>query len=179
VNPNVYPGFPNPEHWTRGCWGTSGFLKEVLRAVNIPVDYVGVPNPACSHATPHFLSEGLYLSHGDDPYISYWREGNTSVVPPMEDFLIDQTTYSSWFEGDPNQACNNIGRRPIELMVDWLPDLLVQHYCDDVANNKTHASGSVYQVFQKWYTVQELEAENLWSRLSQRACDLNLWCCGM
>ena len=64
-------------------------------------------------------------------------------------------------------------------MVDWLPDPLVQMYCDDVGNNATHASGSVYQVFAKWYTVQDLEAQTLWSRLSQQATVLGLWCGGM
>ncbi len=179
VNPNAYSGFPDPRHWTRGCWGTSDFLKNVLRVVNIPVWNESVPNNACPHATPHFLSEGMYLSHGDDPYISYWREGNTSVVPPMEDFLIDQATYSLWFEGDPNEACNNIGRQPYELMIDWLPDQLVEMYCDDVANSATHATGSVFQAFQNWYTVQDLEAKTLWQRLSQQATVLGLWCGGM
>ena len=111
IDPDAYPGFPNAEHWTKGCWGTSGFFKELLRAVNIPVRYEGVPFPACPHATPLFLPGNRYLSHGDDLYTAFWREGATTVVPPMEDFLIDQPTYTAWFGGTQNDACNNVGRR--------------------------------------------------------------------
>ncbi len=172
-DPNVYPG---PRHWTVGCSGTMGFLQEVLRAVNIPEDNTYVSNPACPHATPYFPSEDRYLSHGDDPYVVYWREGYTSVVPPMEDFLIDQATYTAWFEGDPDEVCNNIGRRPIDLMIGLPPDILVQQYCQDEAQNLTHAQGTVYAVFQNWYTVGELEVLGLWTNLAQQA--INLGFCG-
>lgn len=62
---------PNPifsygRHWAMGCWGTIGFLKDVLRAVNIPVEIRRV----CSHATAFFPTEGLFLDHGDNPYSS-------------------------------------------------------------------------------------------------------------
>jgi hypothetical protein len=37
----------------------------------------------------------------------------------------------------------------------------------------------VYAAFDSYYTLQELEAADLWNRLSQRAADLGLWCGGM
>jgi hypothetical protein len=53
-----------PHHWTLGCHGTAQFMKDVLRAINIPVRIPAL----CRHATVEFSSEGLYLDHGDDPY---------------------------------------------------------------------------------------------------------------
>lgn len=49
-------------HRTAGCRGTCGFLRSVLRVVNIPVEQVHV----CGHALPHFITENRYLSHGYD-----------------------------------------------------------------------------------------------------------------
>ncbi|MBW2305978.1 MAG: hypothetical protein JRG73_03500 [Deltaproteobacteria bacterium] len=179
TDPALANAFPDPEHWTRGCWGTSGFIKQLLRTVNIPVVMKSVPNNACPHATPYFITEGLYLSHGDDPYDLY-QEGTTSVAPPMIEFLIDQTTYTNWFEGDPGEACDNIARRPVELAVWWLPDRIVYKYCNDIYYNLDHASGSVYQnYYSRYYTVEELEATDLWGRLSQQATALGYWCGGM
>ena len=59
-------------HHTAGCWGTTAFLRAVLRVVNIPVQNA----PAGGHALPYFMTEGRYLSHGDDPY-----DGNTRSSP--------------------------------------------------------------------------------------------------
>jgi hypothetical protein len=172
LDPAVSPGFPNSEHWTMGCGGTTGFLKEVLRAVNIPVMYETVPNPACGHSQPYFSSEGYYLSHGDDPYISFFK--NSTVLPQPGEILIDQATYLNWFTGSDEYVCSNIGRRPMELVVQLLPDLLVTYYCWDVAANAPHDSGHVYDVLKYYYTVQELEAVDLWGRLSHRASELGL-----
>ena len=53
-------------------------LRSVLRAVNIPVKR----EDGCGHAIPHFLAEGEFLSHGDDPYNRYMKESTSQV--PME-----------------------------------------------------------------------------------------------
>ena len=53
-------------YFTAGCGGTTWFFIHVLRAANIPVEDVDMPDSG--HATPGFPSESLYLSHGDDPY---------------------------------------------------------------------------------------------------------------
>ena len=39
---STYPGATTFEHWTAGCHGTTGFLRNVLRAVNIPVQILRV-----------------------------------------------------------------------------------------------------------------------------------------
>lgn len=166
-----YPFFPEPKHWTGGCAGTSAFMKELLRAVNVPVAIEGV----CGHATPYFISEGKYLSHGDDPYGGF-REGSTTLVPPLEEFLIDQATFTAWFEGSPEAACDNVSRRPSELMVQYPPDWLVQEYCDDVAAGSDHASGDVYSHMHYHFSVAELEAAGLWDNLALRATALGYSC---
>lgn len=178
ANPAGYAFSLGFGHWTKGCWGTMGFLKSVLLAVNIPVQSKAIPLLECNHATPYFPSEGLYLSHGDDPY-GYFYEGTTTVVPALGDILIDQNTYTTWFTGTPDYVCHNVGRRSAELALDLLPDHLAERYCLDVADNNDHANSRVYTAFAYYYTLQELEAANLWSRLSQRATDLGLWCGGM
>jgi len=174
LNPQAVPGYPDPLHWTKGCGGTSGFIKEVLRSVNIPVTVVTI-NQACPHATPYFPSEGRYLSHGDDPYTSYWKaDAPNTLNPPMEEFLLDQATFTSWFGGSEQAACNNIGRGPYKVMIDYPPDPLVQQYCNDENQQLSHAAGSVYNqnYFYLWYTVQELETAGFWTNLAQRAAVL-------
>jgi len=178
ATPEDYPQIAEFGHWTAGCWGTMGFLKNVLLAVNVPVERKAIPVGKCNHATPYFPSEGLYLSHGDDPY-SYFREGTTTVVPALGDVLIDQDTYTNWFTGDPNYVCSNIGRRPAELALALLPDRLAWDYCTDIKEKSDHANGYVYKAFKGYYTLQELEAADLWGRLSQRAAELGYWCGGM
>jgi hypothetical protein len=125
-----------------------------------------------------FPSEGLYLSHGDDPY-SFFREGFTTVFPVPGDILIDHATCPSWFTGSPSHVCGNIGRRLAELALDLLPEYLADYYCWDIYLNKSHADGKVYNEFKGYFSLQELENADLWGRLSQRALDLGLWCGGM
>jgi len=162
------------QHWTAGCSGTTYFLQEVLRSVNIPVDYLG--DPCYGHAQPYFPSEGLYLSHGDDLYYDNY----TDSVPPAEELLIDQATYLNWFTSVDCDTClNNVGRRGKELVLKYLPDPFVKNvYCNyDVILNKTHENSQVYGFFKNLYTLQELEAADLWGWLCQRATELGACNC--
>ena len=91
-------------HWTAGCHGTTGFLRNVLRAANIPVQIVR----ACGHSQPYFITEGLYMDHGDDPYDPVFK---ASGLDPLM-LLIDQSQYETWFGTDPNNhsnGCQNVG----------------------------------------------------------------------
>ena len=178
AEPTSQPNYSKFGHWTRGCWGTMGFLKNVLMSVNIPVIPKAVLDPACTHATPYFPSDDKYMSHGDDPY-TFFGEGNVTVVPPIGAFLIDEATYTQWFTGATEYVCSNISRRPAELALALLPDPLAVKYCNDVQDNLDHASGSVYKAFSSYYTLAELEAADLWNRLSQRATELGLPCGGL
>jgi hypothetical protein len=64
IEGTVRTGESSPRHWTMGCHGTSQFIKDVLRAINIPVR---VPF-MCDHAQIAFPSEGVFVDHGDNPY---------------------------------------------------------------------------------------------------------------
>ena len=64
----------------------------MLRAVNIPVQPVWV----CGHELAHFMTENLYLDHGDDPYNANVKNSNS----PILSLLIDEATYTAWFTSD-------------------------------------------------------------------------------
>jgi hypothetical protein len=87
------------EHWTAGCHGTTGFIRNVLRAANIPVQIVRI----CDHGLTYFITEGLYLDHGDNPYNTTFKDSGL----PASDLLIDEATYTSWFGNNMENHDNN------------------------------------------------------------------------
>jgi hypothetical protein len=89
------------QHWTMGCHGSVGFLAATLRALNIPVQPVWVGG----HELACFLTERLYLDHGDDPYNQVVK-GSAS---PILNVLIDEATYQSRFTPDLTVNLNNPG----------------------------------------------------------------------
>jgi len=157
------PNFARVLHRTAGCWGTTAFLRAVLRVVNIPVKL----DQHQGHALPNFTTEGLYLSHGDDPYN---RLSKATPPFPARELLIDQATRDSWFgNGVPAaQQSANVGRRTRELGVQYLSNELLRNQCKDVAAGKGHADGDVFASLSSTFTVAELEAQNLWGRLDAK-----------
>ncbi|GAB3321218.1 hypothetical protein GCM10027299_15380 [Larkinella ripae] len=155
-------------HRTAGCWGTTGFLRALLRVVNIPVKLVST----AGHAQPWFMADGHYLSHGDDPYSRLVKQGNPPV--PAGQLLISQTLFDQWFGSavSDQQKDNNIGRRPVELALLYLPTYLLKTYCNDKAAGKSHAGGAVFELFSRYYTVAELEALTLWTRMDTQIAQL-------
>jgi hypothetical protein len=161
------PSSAGIRHRTAGCWGTTSYLRAILRVVNIPVkheDHVG-------HAMPYFLSEGLYLSHGDDPYN---RLSKATPPFPAGELLIDQATRDAWFGGgvSNNQQTQNIGRRTRELAIRYLSDELLRNHCADLAANKSHADSDVFNSLKGNYTVAELEGQGLWGRIEAKITSL-------
>jgi hypothetical protein len=108
------PGY-GAMHWTAGCHGSVGFLHEVLRSLNVPVQPVWISG----HELAYFTSEKLYLDHGDDPYNAVVR---SHPATPILQVLIDEATYQAWFTTDLtanvkdpasplwNTALANVGR---------------------------------------------------------------------
>lgn len=139
-------------HWTAGCHGTNMLLQSFLRAANIPVEYV---HP--HHATPHFPSEGKWLTHGDDPY-----NGMADADYPAELMLIDDATYDEWFTFDRGNGWDNVGRRIRELAAIYLPASLQTDRCDDFAAGEDKASGSVFGYLSGAYSLAELDAMGFW-----------------
>ena len=97
------------QHWTAGCHGSVGFLNAVLRVVNIPVQPVWV----CGHELAYFMTENMYMDHGDDPYNLNVKNSSQRI----SNVLIDEATYKSRFSNDltvnitdpQSPACPNVG----------------------------------------------------------------------
>jgi hypothetical protein len=86
-----YPSY-GTMHWTEGCHGSVGFISAALRVLNLPVQ----PLWACGHELAYFVSEDLYLDHGDDPYNGVVRGSTASSLL----LLIDAATYQTRFGAD-------------------------------------------------------------------------------
>jgi hypothetical protein len=157
-------------HRTGGCLGTGGFLRIVLRTVNVPAEVV-VPCPG--HGVVHFASEGLYLSHADDLYHSIMH--STPEIS-VDELFIDRTRFNQWFGGADGHlsitVCKNIGRRVRELTIERLPAEIVASHCRDRVQGKSPAESSVYQPFRFNYSVQDLQKLELWERLEEKVKSL-------
>lgn len=161
--------YPNRgvEHYTAGCWGTSAFLSLVLRTVNIPVKH----EIYASHAHPLFISERAFLSHGDDPYNVHMK---TAPWIPMSELPISDTRHEIWFGSNLSfeEQLKNTGRRVVELVLEYLSGKLVRQHCQDVVSEVPRNESQVFDYFKRFYTLEELEALNLWDRLDVKAIEL-------
>ncbi len=154
--PGVYHGFAS---WTNGCGSAVDFHSAILRALNIPVKM----ELHGGHGLYNFTSEGLYMSHGDDPYDS--RAGTPDEVP-VDELLLDEATYLSWF---PNSwDGTNVGRQPVEIGVVYLPAAVMSQRCDDVYAGKSNADGVVLTWFESFYDEAALDAMDFWNSLDAK-----------
>ena len=149
------------QHYAPGCHGTYGFLRTLLKVVNIPVYECLYHNDGrCIHASPYFPVDEVVLSHGDDPYNSLCRYEDY----PGTELLVDASTFDQWSQegyGHP------VGRRVRELAITYLPILLLKWYCNDVEAGLSHEEGSVLENLMNW-TVPDLEAHTLWTRMDEK-----------
>ncbi len=175
ISGTTNPAIPEPRrcHFTAGCWGTSGFLRSLLQTINIPVRVLSFEITGALHSRPRiYLGNGGvgYLSHGDDPYDMFAY----STPPfPAGELLFGQESYDEWFGPDvpDNVRIKNFRRHMCDLALQYLPNSLLRMYCNDKLNpsHPDHASGCVFnQVFKDFYTLQELEAADLWGRMEMR-----------
>lgn len=162
------------EHRTAGCWGTSGFLRCVLRTINIPATLAERPSTASHrHALPHFPSVDRFLSHGDDPYNRNVR----SALPNYsgELLLITGARFNEWFSDavSETQQRKNIGRRLDELTLEHLPLELLRNHCEDLNESRVHASSRVFETLRNLdISVTDLENAGLWDRIERKIADL-------
>ena len=156
------------EHYTAGCFGTTGLLRTVLRTINIPV----LLEERCGHAMPHFVydkTHEFYLSHGDDPYNSLYKH-STSKFIPLE-LVIDHNKFDEWFNKNLSDEtiCNNIGRHALELAVEYIPNGILKIYCDDISNGRTPEEGRIYnEIFRDHLSQSELKLFGFWERLKNK-----------
>jgi hypothetical protein len=151
--------------WTAGCWGTVGLLRAALRAVSIPAALIEM----CGHAQANFVSEAIYLCHGDDPYCAFCEP-----PVPVGEIPINQADYDAWFGAAvaASEKKNNISRRSDELAIAYLPNYLLGLYCQDKQAGLSHAAGQVYANLSPCYTLAQLDALNLWSRMDAKLASI-------
>ena len=148
---------------TRCSTGTTGFLRALLRTVNIPVKLV----TNAGHAPPWFMADARFHSHGDDPYNALTR-----CTPPYPAglLLIDQVKVDAWFganvPAEDKDDC--IGRRTRELALVHLPSYILHKHCEDIAANRGQAESEVFEVFSRNYTVAQLDARDLWGKMDDK-----------
>lgn len=151
----VRPPQTATRHWTAGCHGTAGFLRHVLRTVNIPA----TKESYCGHAIPHFLNDETFLSHGDDLYDA--RMKWTPEIP-MREILLSDERLSGFFDN-----CDNVGRGVREALMRLPPDEILQRRCRDIESGAARDDSEVLETFSGRMTVAELEAERFWERLDE------------
>lgn len=160
------------KHYTAGCHGTVGFLRAVLRTINIPAAY----RKAHLHGVPHFTSIDRYMSHGDDPY---GRLSKSTDPFPAEALLIDHTTFQKWFgPGVPDsEAENNVGRKVAELAVEHLPDWLLWLHCKDGKAKRPPEKSLVFlrktdnrsgAWLSRYFSMDQLKQKRLWERMDRK-----------
>ena len=158
------PRFPDtrPRSWTAGCTGTTRFLRSVLRVLNIPVREIVRPETG-GHAIPYFASEGLYLSHGDDPYSQDFVTGGFTG----RDLFLTTDDWMRWFP--PGSLGENVGRRTVDLNLHRPSGYVVSLHCQDLWRGLSRAEGDVLRYAGHFYTLAELEAAGFYARLDALA----------
>ncbi|MBL1411436.1 Ig-like domain-containing protein [Sphingobacterium faecale] len=149
-------------HYTAGCHGTVDFIKLVLRSSNIPVESFRSYD---SHRQAYFSTEGLYMSHGDDPYnLHTW----VTPVVSLRETLIDQPTYDRWFNGSSKES---VARGTVEFAVKHLSNILVNLRASEPAGTPP-AQSKVLKEMSSFFTLEELLEMDLWTRLDARISSL-------
>jgi hypothetical protein len=162
-------------HYTGGCTTTSWIFSWLLRAINIPAVHVPEQARTCGHSVTGFLSEGLFLDHGDVPYN---RAVDQSVIPGHW-LLIDAATFNKWF---PSPAvvgvnCESLDRRAYQLAPFYPGNGVMQAYCEDVKAGRDHASGDVAKLLKREWSLQQLEAMKLWDTLQSKVATTDAAAC--
>jgi hypothetical protein len=169
-------------HWTWGCAGTCPFFRSVLRALNIPANFLqgwgnGIEPHLDGHTVPVFPTIGKALSHGDDvlnftfSFVDQFTPPPSAVSPSR--LLLPWDTFVDWFYTNPD---SNVGRqRDVEIPLDVLPNPILDLYCDDLALGVSQAQSAVRAYFGAHYSLGELQNLQLWQRLAAKAALLD-WC---
>ncbi len=152
-------------HFTAGCHGTMGFLRAVLRTVNIPVE----ARKYGSHRQVYFPTEELYMAHGDDPYDRSLKE----LLCPWEEILMNEQKYSELFIHPGHHYPVDERKRRMQvhlqdLLIKYIPPQMLRDRCSDRQNNTEKPKSLVYKEFKESYTVGELEQKELWSSLDKK-----------
>jgi hypothetical protein len=62
-----------------------------------------------------------------------------------------------------------VGRRALELAVEYIPNEILKIYCDDISKGKTHEEGRMYnEIFREHIPLIDLNAFGFWDRLESK-----------
>lgn len=164
-DPQAEKSFPGVYHWTAGCRGSTEFFRSILRNVNIPVQ---VYQEECEgHFMPIFWTIQMALDHGDNPYSETWV-----TTPPIsaKNILIPISTFQQWFS---NGHCA-VSRQLAEIAVKYISDILVDIHCEDLKDGLSQAQGKIFAYLSNFFTMQELNQKQFWSRLNEKAVQLGV-----
>lgn len=170
------PGVPtNLTQWTLGCRGTTGLFKSLLRTINIPVEEFSNFNPSVSepknalyhsgHAVPHFISEHLWLSHGDDPYVG---SGYQDILPfPLQSMEIGDSQFFEWFPNNgPSSNTLPIGRQADEVWLGYGDQPMLVDRLKDLQNSSPPSDANFCKYIDglpgppnNYYSCEEAEAD--------------------
>ena len=158
--------------WARGCSGVCDFLASALRALNIPAYRLYDAELLAGHTAPVFPTIGHMMSHGDDIYAVRlnFPTMDPSYIPP-EKVLIPMSAFYDWFYLQPYR--DNVGRQVYEIAIEYLPNFLMDKYCEDQTSIQAPWELSVYDTFDQIYSYQELLDMGLWERLEAKNQKLN------
>lgn len=108
------------------------------------------------------------MPHGDDIY-----GFNAPMLYPVQDTLMPfSPQWVDWFVPANPETFKNVGRNFCEAAIKYPHQDLLERYCQDLKENKSYASGEVFQFFSYStappYTVSELEQKGLWKNLKKK-----------
>jgi hypothetical protein len=62
-----------------------------------------------------------------------------------------------------------VGRRALELVVEYIPNEILKIHCDDLYNGRSHEEGRLYQeIFKDHISFEELNAFGFWDRIEKK-----------
>lgn len=98
------------------------------------------------------------------PHGAFWRR-----------ILVTKTQFDAWFPPGLKVTADtphNVARRIYELSIRHLPIYALNLHARDVAAKKPREAGEVYESFKRFYTVAELDSQQLWQRLDAKLAQL-------
>ncbi|TLX70286.1 T9SS type A sorting domain-containing protein [Labilibacter sediminis] len=147
-------------HWTKGCHGTTGFLKGICRVLNIEVSdsYTVFPDFGVVHSQPVFPGINVFMCHADDLYSS---SAKTSPRLEIDKLLFDLSLYTQLF--DPDLEEKNINYK-IKYILEYLPYNILHLYCSQ--NQDINYILDYFGISQ--YYDDQTELDSVTTRLQQK-----------
>ncbi len=152
-------------YYSLGCSSTAFLNAYLFETLNIPAVTKFVEPTA--HMT--WCAMGKCATHGDDPYALKSASDIMQPIGPASimEILVSEDQYNAWFNKNNPKAKDYIGRSTVDMDLKYIPLRLLRNYCND-GPDKGHSEGQVYQKFSHVYSLEELEAQQLWKKMDDK-----------